>query len=44
MTGPGSYSTDGEVWYPDGTGAYEGEDSTITYDTDGDQHIEVKDG
>lgn len=40
MNGPGDYGDEGD-WYPDGTGTYEGGDTTITYDTDGDQHIEV---
>jgi len=37
MAGPDDYSE--SDWEPDGTGTYEGNDSTLQYDTDGDQHI-----
>jgi hypothetical protein len=31
----------GDTYVPDGTGTYEGSETTITYDTEGDQHCEV---
>lgn len=39
MQGPDDYSEDS--CEPDGTGTYEGEDTSVWYDTDGDQHCEV---
>jgi hypothetical protein len=32
-----------EQYEPDGTGTYTNGETTITYDTDGDQHVEVND-
>jgi hypothetical protein len=37
--GPDDYS-EGD-WEPDGTGTYEGSDTTITYDVNDGQHVEV---
>jgi len=33
----------GDIYEPDGTGIYEGNDSSIVYDTEGNQHIVMGD-